>query len=66
MLRMTGILAFAGGFVLISPELRQMAADAALKITAYLNAHSPFSYVGTAAVVLGVMALFARGVSSPR
>ncbi len=66
MLRTVGILAFAGGFVLISAELRQMAADGALQVAAYLNAHSPYSYVGTAAGVLGVMALLARGVSSPR
>ncbi|MBZ5582052.1 MAG: hypothetical protein LAQ30_07565 [Acidobacteriia bacterium] len=60
MIRTIGIFGFAGGFVLISPALREALQQAAMQSAAYLNAHSPYSYVGVVAAALGIMALLAR------
>ncbi len=66
MIRAIGIFGFAGGFVLLSPALRDALGQAALQSTAYLNAHSPYSYIGVVAAAFGIMALLARSATSLR
>ncbi len=66
MIRAIGIFGFAGLFAAISPDLRQMAADAALQGATYLNVYSPFSYVGLGVLVAGVMMLLAKSAVAPR
>lgn len=52
MARMIGIGGMAGGFLLISPPLRQSLSEAAASAYAWLNCYSPYSFmaVGVAGV----------------
>ncbi len=56
MIRALGLFGFTGGFLCISPDLRQTMADGAWTVIGYLKAYSPYSYI---AAGLGTMALVA-------
>jgi hypothetical protein len=66
MIRGISLTGMAGGFLLISPSLRQDLADAGTQSLAYLNAHSPFSYVAAAVAAIGMLALLVRSAEAPR
>jgi len=66
MIRTIGLLGMAGGFVMISPNLRVEAGDALLQSAAYLNAHSPYSYLLFAGVAVAILTLLARSATAPR
>jgi hypothetical protein len=66
MIRAIACLGMAGGFLLISPSLRQTLAEVGADSFVYLNAHSPLSYVAAAAATIGMLALLARSAEAPR
>ncbi|MGA3097702.1 MAG: hypothetical protein ABSF25_14715 [Bryobacteraceae bacterium] len=57
---MIGIFGLAGGFVVISPGIRQAGLENGLRVTAFLNSHSPYSYIGVTMAMVGAMILLAR------
>jgi hypothetical protein len=66
MIRTIGIVGMAGGFLVISPALRQGALQTGLQIGTYLDSHSPYSYAVVAAAIVGTMVLLARSVGAKR
>ena len=59
MIRALGIFGFAGGFLFLSPSLREYLGGAALQGMAYLNDYSPYSYAAAGIAVLGTLFLLA-------
>ncbi len=66
MIRATALIAMAGGFLFISPSLRQTVAEAGLGSLAFLNDHGPYSYFAAGALALGALFFAARSALSPR
>ncbi len=66
MMRVLGLLGFAGGFLIISPALRQMVMDGANSAGQFASEHSPYSYVGLAILVFGGVTLSLRTGQSVR
>ncbi len=66
MVRALGIFSMAGGFLLISPNLREGLSLGVLQGVGYLNTYSPYSYVGVGITVLGMLTLLARSLGAPR
>jgi len=60
------MFAMAGGFLAISPKLRDTVADIFSQASTGIEEHGPYSYVGLGfAVFLGALIYFSRG-SAPR
>jgi hypothetical protein len=59
-------MVMAGGFLAISPTLRQDAFRTALQTESFLDSHSPYSYLVAMAVVVGMAILLARSVAMKR
>jgi len=56
----------AGGFLIISPALRETLLTGVAQAAAGLDKYSPYSYAGVAcALLVGLMAAFSKG-SAPR
>lgn len=53
MARALGLFGFTGGFLVISPQLRQVLVDLANGSAAFVQSHSPYSYVGLALLAFG-------------
>jgi hypothetical protein len=53
MARALGLFGFTGGFLVISPELRQTLVDLANSGMIFVQSHSPYSYAGIALVAFG-------------
>ncbi|PWU02664.1 MAG: hypothetical protein C5B51_20395 [Terriglobia bacterium] len=53
MTRILGLFGFTGGFLIISPSLRQTVLDACYGAAAFAEQHSPYSYVGAVILVFG-------------
>lgn len=53
MARVLGLFGFTGGFLVISPQLRQALVDLAGSGATFVQNHSPYSYVGLALVAFG-------------
>lgn len=66
MTRALGIFGFTGGFLLISPAMRQMVTDGVSGGLGLLQQYSPYSYVGVVLVVFGGVSLTLVSGSSPR
>jgi len=66
MARFLGICGFTGGFLLISPQLRQALIDRAFESVALLHQYSPFSYGVLALVAFGGVSLAVMSGSKPR
>ena len=66
MTRAIGIIVMAGGFLAISPNLRQDAFRRALQTGSFLESHSPYSYLAVIAVGVGMAILLARSVAEKR
>ena len=66
MIRTVGLIAMAGGFLAISPGLRQGALQSGLQMGSYLDSHSPYSYAVVAAAIVGTMILLARSAGAAR
>jgi len=66
MIRMIGLIGMAGGFFVISPGMRQAGLENGLKMAAYLDSHSPYSYVVVTMAMVGAMVLLARSAKVRR
>ena len=66
MIRTIGLIGLAGGFLVISPPMRQAALQAGLSTGACLDKYSPYSYAAVTAAILGVLILLARSVAVKR
>jgi hypothetical protein len=66
MLRALGLFGLAGLFLTISPQLRYQLGDGVARGVAFLDAHSPYSYIATGLAFLGVVALMARSAFACR
>ena len=66
MARALGLFGFTGGFLFISPQLRQALIDGVGKGLAFAQAHSPYSYVAIALVAFGGITITLVSGSSPR
>ena len=53
MARALGLFGFTGGFLVIPPQLRQTLVDVAYSSMAFVQSHSPYSYVGIVLLALG-------------
>lgn len=62
MIRMIGLIGMAGGFLVISPGMRQTGLNGGLKLAAYLDSHSPYSYIAVTLAMVGAMILLARSM----
>ena len=56
----------AGGFLVISPPMRQAALQAGLSTGAYLDRYSPYSYAAVTVAIMGLLILLARSVAVRR
>jgi len=59
---MIGLIGMAGGFLVISPGMRQTGLDGGLKLATYLDSHSPYSYILVTMAMVGAMILLARSM----
>lgn len=66
MARVLGLFGFTGGFLIISPDLRQMVLDGFGSSLSFVQNHSPFSYVGIVVAVFGLVSLTLVSGSRPR
>ena len=66
MARALGLFGFTGGFLVISPQLRQALVDLASGGVSFVQNHSPYSYVGIALVAFGGVTVTLVSGSSPR
>jgi hypothetical protein len=57
MTRFLGIIVFAGGFLLISPSLRQSAMGVINALSDFTSGYSPYSYIVLAIAVLAGITL---------
>ncbi|SPF32206.1 exported hypothetical protein [Candidatus Sulfopaludibacter sp. SbA4] len=66
MVRAVCLVGLTGGFLAISPKLRDTVVDTFAQAATGLEDHSPYSYVGLGiAVFIGLLFYFSRG-SAPR
>jgi hypothetical protein len=56
----------AGGFLVISPPMREVALQAGLSVGSCLEKYSPYSYVAVTVTILSVLILLARSVAVKR
>lgn len=66
MARALGLFGFTGGFLVVSPGLRQNLIDAVSVSSIFLQSHSPYSYIGLAVVGMGAVTLILVSGSNPR
>jgi hypothetical protein len=66
MTRALGLFGFTGGFLFLSPQLRQTLMDLAVSSLAFVHDHSPYSYLGIVVVAFGVVTVTLVSGSSPR
>lgn len=66
MIRTLALIGMGGGFLWLSPSLRESIADGALKSLAYLEAHSPLSYLAVGVAALATLFMLVRSVEAPR
>jgi len=66
MTRALGLFGFTGGFLIISPSMRQTLMDAGSISLGLLQNYAPYSYVGLGILALGGVAMTLASGSSPR
>ncbi|HEY1240002.1 MAG TPA: hypothetical protein VGF16_05570 [Bryobacteraceae bacterium] len=66
MARALGLFGFTGGFLFISPALRQTLVDVANTTVSLVHQYSPYSYVGIVLVAFGGVTLTLVSGSSVR
>lgn len=66
MLRAFSLLGFGGGFLIISPKLRDGLVREFTQAMGSLNDYSPYSYIGLALAILGGLMLSLYRSSAPR
>jgi hypothetical protein len=63
---MCGLLGMGGGFLWISPPLRQSVSEACGRGQDLLQANQPYSYVGVGAVVVVMLGFYMYRCAQPR
>jgi hypothetical protein len=63
---MFGLFGLGGGFLIISPELRDSVMDVGARGQQLLQANQPYSYVGVGAVVVVALGIYMYRCSQPR
>ena len=66
MVRALGLCGFTGGFLMIAPKLRENLFDAGMGGVAFVQSHSPYSYVVLGVVALGGLTVTLASGSAPR
>ncbi len=66
MVRLISLMAMAGGFLAISPHLRDTVLTGYSNAGIAMDTYSPYSYIGLGAAVLGGLVLFLYKSSQPR
>ena len=66
MTRVLAVTGFAGGFLYLSPKLRDDTLDTIAQQLEYLHAHSPYSYLVLGLVGLLSLMMYVRSCSVPR
>lgn len=66
MARALGLCGFTGGFLIISPNLRQIVLDAFGRSVDFVQNHGPYSYLGIVVAVFGLVSLTLVSGSRPR
>ena len=66
MARALGVFGMTGGFLAISPQLRQTVTDGALNSMSLVQQYSPYSYIAVVLAVFGGVSLMLVSGSSPR
>jgi hypothetical protein len=66
MVRFLSLLGMAGGFLMISPQLRMSLFDSVGRMADTVERNSPYSYIGLGVVALGGMMIFVYKSSQPR
>jgi hypothetical protein len=66
MIRVFSFLGMTGGFLIISPKLRESVLDGVAQVVAGLDKYSPYSYAGVALVLLGGLMMAFYRASAPR
>lgn len=63
---MCGIVGLGGGFLSISPNLRESLTEQAAFGLKFLDTHSPYSYVGVGVLAVIVLMSYMSRASAPR
>jgi len=66
MARVLGLCGFTGGFLMISPNLRQTLMDSAAYSVSFVQHYSPYSYIGIVLLVFGGVTVTLVSGSTPR
>ena len=66
MARVLGLFGFTGGFLVVSPGLRQSLIDAVSIGSSFIQSHGPYSYIGLGVVGMGAVTLILASGSNPR
>ena len=66
MVRALWLCGFTGGFLMIAPKLRESLLESGISGVAFVQSHSPFSYVVLGIVALGGLAVTVASGSAPR
>ena len=66
MTRLLGVLGFGGGFLIISPKLRECLTDNLSLGMSSLDRYQPYSYIGLGLALLGAAMLYLYRCSLPR
>lgn len=66
MARVLGLFGFTGGFLMISPNLRQTLMDSMANSASFVEHHSPYSYIGIVLLVFGGVTVTLVSGSRPR
>ena len=61
-----GMVGFGGGFLLISPSLRESLTDAISRGEILMTANQPFSYIGMGAFLVFALGFYMYRCSLPR
>jgi hypothetical protein len=66
MVRVLSLMAMTGGFLAISPKLRDSVLGGYTQAGVTIDANSPFSYIALGVAVVGVLMIFLYKSSQPR
>jgi hypothetical protein len=66
MVRTVSLIAMSGGFLMISPKLRDSLLGGYSQAGSVMDAHSPYSYVVLGVAIIGALLIFLSRASQPR
>jgi hypothetical protein len=66
MIRAVGLFGLGGGFLMISPKLRETLYESASAVVASMERYSPYSYIGAGVGLMCLLMLTLYKASAPR